>query len=240
MTPFVNGPSADCGSEAKRNLRWGMKVQRAFTLIELLVVIAIIAILAGMLLPTLAKAKDKAQSTFCSNNQRQLVLAGIMYEEDYKVFPLGWSATGYSVIWYRVLPTYMGRKLSTRVETNKVMQCPASPNGGYFGWLCYAQNNQINGGRDDMGMKNIEAPALTLLFGETQGYDALLYPDDHAIANVCYRHSGGNEKSVDYDMYSGTKDTKRKKGRANGAFLDGHVQSLRQAPTNIFNVKQTF
>jgi prepilin-type N-terminal cleavage/methylation domain-containing protein/prepilin-type processing-associated H-X9-DG protein len=211
----------------------------AFTLIELLVVIAIIAILASLLLPALAKAKDKGQSTFCANNQRQLVVAAIMYEEEQKVFPLGYDTDPNHLRWYRLLQPYLGLKAasaSSTFTTNKNFVCPSMPRGGVSEDLSYAQNYEVNGGRLDMSMRDIQVPGLTIMYGETQGFDALLYPDTHALANVCYRHSSGNEHSVVYDYYTAMWNKTRKKGRANGAFLDGHLESLKFSPTNIFDV----
>lgn len=60
-----------------------MKKLRGFTLIELLVVIAIIAILAAILFPVFAKAREKARQTSCTSNEKQLALAVLQYVQDY-------------------------------------------------------------------------------------------------------------------------------------------------------------
>src|SRR5438132_6984611 len=60
-----------------------LRIRRGFTLIELLVVIAIIAILAAILFPVFAKAREKARQTTCLSNLKQLSLSTIMYVQDY-------------------------------------------------------------------------------------------------------------------------------------------------------------
>jgi prepilin-type N-terminal cleavage/methylation domain-containing protein/prepilin-type processing-associated H-X9-DG protein len=110
----------------RREARLGLA--RGFTLIELLVVIAIIAILAALLLPALAKAKEKAKAIKCVNNLRQMGIALIIYADENKFYPAGIDndpgagSLNNAWIWPPLLRSTMGRSPST-----DVFRCPSAP-----------------------------------------------------------------------------------------------------------------
>jgi prepilin-type N-terminal cleavage/methylation domain-containing protein/prepilin-type processing-associated H-X9-DG protein len=167
-TPFSRADSAQSsGTRGERHLTPSARPHgfRAFTLIELLVVIAIIAILAGLLLPTLARAKQKALIAKCLSNHQQLTLAWIMYASDNNGVlvennPLGTPPYVAGQAWIlgnmQVLPDMtnlvdvINAKLFPYSESPGIYKCPADNvpyyvNGvGYNRIRSYSMSGQMN------------------------------------------------------------------------------------------------
>src|SRR2546430_1607081 len=166
---------------------WKARNECGFTLIELLVVIAIIAVLAALLLPALAKAKGKAQSTACLSNMKQWSLAFWMYEEDnddyfpYEGTPAALNAAVNTHAWYNSTAWYLSKPplLSMYQQGNpavlgqqSVFVCPSGTNKSASPTLAkpvfyYGFNNHMDpNGSGRFRRSQIQFMADTVIFTE--------------------------------------------------------------------------
>lgn len=115
--------------------------RRGFTLIELLVVIAIIAILAAILFPVFAQAREKARQASCMSNMKQIGLAVVQYTQDYdEAFPAGLQSGWWQASWVWQTYPYM--------KSIDVLRCPSDPGGNpvsSFSWAGLRTSYVANG-----------------------------------------------------------------------------------------------
>jgi prepilin-type N-terminal cleavage/methylation domain-containing protein len=167
------------------------RVHAAFTLIELLVVIAIIAILAAILFPVFAQAREMARATTCGSNVRQLALAVMSYAQDHdEALPMVTNyaavATAPDRVWMATIQPY--------VKNTGIFTCPSAAitrfasdwNGR--GWLSIGYNSTTGfdptgaeAPRTVVSLARLDEPARTALFAETASGDPNLKYRGHSF-----------------------------------------------------------
>ncbi len=193
-------------------------MRRGFTLIELLVVIAIIAILAAILFPVFARAREKARQTQCLSNVKEIALAILMYAQDYdeSICPYVDDNHHYDLMgWWVVIDPY--------IKNEQVRQCPSIKGGGNGDYgVVYPHVSAVG---DAKALAEIDYPAETGLITETEHQDV---NGRNGQLYLCYCPFCYAEGAIDWAYYHGVPRPGRHNGGNNCGFVDGHGKWLQR------------